>query len=61
MDFILETHKDFDIIFIQKPLWTFIYTILNFSNKDGDRVVGAPKHSNWITFSKPFSSDNEYP
>jgi len=46
IDSILEINKNFNILFIQKPSWSFIHTILSSSNKDGDSIVGAPNHSN---------------
>jgi len=52
---ILKTNKDFDILFIQEPPWSFVYIILSSSNKDRDRIVDAPNHPNWITFSRPLS------
>ena len=57
---ILETNKDFDILFIQEPPWSFIYTILSSSSKEGDRVVGTPNHPNWLTFSR-HSTNNNHP
>ena len=49
MDSILETNKDFNILFIQKPPWLFIHTILSFSNEDGNSIVGTSNHPNWTT------------
>lgn len=46
MDTILETNKEFDILFIQKPSWSFIHTILSSFNKDRAKVVDTPNHSN---------------
>jgi len=39
----------------------FICTILSSSNKKGDRVVGAPNHPDWLTFSRPSTNNNNYP
>jgi len=60
MDTTLETNKEFDIIFIQKPPWLFICTIPSSSNKDRDRVVDTPNHSNQLTFSRPSYEDNNH-
>ena len=38
--------KDFDILFIQEPSWSFIYTILSSSSNEGDKVIGAFNHPN---------------
>ena len=46
MDSIQETNKDFDILFIQEPPWTFVCTILSSSNKDRDSIIDIPNHSN---------------
>jgi len=58
MNTILESYIDFNILFIQEPLWSFIYSIPSSSNKEGNSSVGAPNHSNWITFSKPMNNNN---
>ena len=61
MNTILESYIDFNILFIQEPLWSFIYSIPSFSNKEGDSLVGAPNHSNWITFFRPMNNNNNHP
>ena len=43
---ILETNRDFNIIFIQEPLWSTIHAIPSSFNKEGDKVVGTPNHLN---------------
>jgi len=55
---ILEVQKEFDIIFIQKLLWS---SILSLSNKKEEKLVGVPNHSNWIIFSRNTSSDHDSP
>ena len=45
-DTILETNRDFDIIFIQEPHWSTICTISSLSNKEGNKVVGTLNHTN---------------
>jgi len=57
---ILKTNKDFNIIFIQEPPWSFIHTILSFFSKEEDKVVGALNHTNWITFSRSNSDEYDY-
>ena len=46
MDTILETNQEFDIFFIQKSPWSFIFTILSSFNKDRNRVVDTSNYSN---------------
>jgi len=43
---ILETNKDFDIIFIQELPWLFIRFIPSSLSKEGDSLVSVPVHSN---------------
>jgi len=58
---ILETNRDFNIIFIQEPLWSTIHAIPSSFNKEEDKVVGTPNHLNWITFSRSTLDENDYP
>ena len=60
MDTILESYIDLNILFIQEPPWSFIYSILSFSNEEGDSLVGAPNHPNWIIFSRPLNDNNDH-
>ena len=57
---ILETKKDFDILFIQEPLWAFICSILSSSNKKGDKVVSVSNHSNWLIFFRSLIIDYDH-
>ena len=41
---ILENKKEFDIIFIQKILWSYIQTISSSNNEEGDKVVSISNH-----------------
>ena len=54
-------NKDFNILFIQEPLWSFICNILSSSNKKENKVVGAPNHPNWLAFLRPLSEINNHP
>ena len=49
---ILETQAYFDIIFIQKPLWSTIHTIPSSTNSEGEELDGIPHYSNWLTFAR---------
>ena len=60
-DMILESNKDFDIIFIQELPWSFIQSISSSSNEKGDSLVGASNHSNWVTFAKSPLNNNDSP
>jgi len=55
---ILETQSSFDIIFIQEPLWSTIRSIPSFKCKEREELVRVLNHSNWITFSRNFSRNN---
>lgn len=58
-DMLLEINKDLNIILIQEPSWSTIYSILSFTSKEGDFLVDAPNYSNWIIFSRsPLENDN---
>jgi len=46
---ILKMYSLFNIIFIQKPSWTYI---LSLSNCEGEELVGVLNHPHWITFSR---------
>ena len=47
---ILKTHLLFNIIFIQKPSWSIIWSILSSSSYKGEELVGVSNHLNWTTF-----------
>ena len=55
-----QKYKEFDVIFIQEPLWSFIYSISSLSNENGEQLVEVSIYSNWITFSRNSSSDHDY-
>ena len=43
---ILESQRDFDIIFIQEPLWSFIWSIPFLSSNEGEKLVKVINYSN---------------
>ena len=43
---ILETHFEFNIIFIQELSWLTVYAIPSSRNKDGEKLVEVPNHPN---------------
>ena len=56
---ILEVNQNFNIIFIQEPLWTTIRSIPSSANCKGTPLVGIPNHPNWLTFARePYSANN---
>jgi len=56
---ILEVNQDFDIIFIQEPLWMTIRNIPSATNAKGTPLIGVPNHPNWLTFVRdPCSTNN---
>ena len=57
---ILETCFAFDIVFIQELSWLTIHTISSLKNRDGEELVRALNHSNWLTFTNTSSSINDY-
>ena len=40
----LENCKDYDILFIQKPLWSILQCIPYASSKEGEEIIEAPNH-----------------
>ena len=58
---ILEVNQNFDIIFIQEPLWMTIRTIPNSVNCEGIPLVGIPNHPNWLIFAREPCSANDSP
>jgi len=62
MKFVTIANKhDFNIIFIQEPLWSTIYSIPSSSSNKGKTIIGAPNHLNWVTFSRNPFNNNDYP
>lgn len=50
MDTLLQTCKNrFDIILFQEPSWRLIRKAPSTHNREGDDVVGAPSHPDWLT------------
>jgi len=48
-DMILETYREFNIIFTQEHPWSLVQSIPSFLNKKRECLIGALHHSNWIT------------
>jgi len=60
IEILLETHKKFNILFIQEPSWSIIWTISSSSNEKENIVVSTPNYLNWITFSRPNTNDHNH-
>ena len=58
---ILKTHNHFDIILIQKPPWSIIYSIPNSTSSKEEVLVGAPHYSNWLSFARPPTTQSDFP
>jgi len=46
VNMILETQFSFNIIFIQEPSWTTIYSIPSSKSRKGEGLVGVPSYLN---------------
>jgi len=55
---ILETQTSFDIIFIQEPLWSIIWSIPNSTSCEGEELVRVPHHPNWLTFTRSLTNQS---
>lgn len=50
MDTVLQTCKNrYDIMFFEEPSWRVIRKAPSTHNREGNDVVGAPSHLDWIT------------
>ena len=58
---ILEVNQDFNIIFIQEPLWMTIRNISNTSNPEDIPLLDVPNHPNWLTFARDPYLPNDLP
>ena len=58
---VLEVNQDFDIIFIQEPLWTTLRFILSTMNPEDVPLLGVPNYPNWLTFARGLFSSNDFP
>ena len=58
---ILETHSHFDIIFIQEPPWSIIRSSPCSSSSEGEVLVGAPHHPNWLFFARLSATQSDFP
>ncbi|KAF5357244.1 hypothetical protein D9756_006347 [Leucocoprinus leucothites] len=62
VDTILESKKlDFEIIFLQEPLWNHIRKAPSTTNPEGDDVIGAPIHPEWLCMVRPTKPNDPRP
>ncbi|TFK17354.1 hypothetical protein FA15DRAFT_576550, partial [Coprinopsis marcescibilis] len=60
VDTILESSKeDFDIIFVQEPPWRTVRHAPSTTTREGDAVIGAPNHPDWISMVRWSGEDEE--
>jgi len=58
---ILKTQISFNIVFIQEPSWSFIYSLSSLKNCEEEELVGVSNHPNWIMFSGNLLNINDSP
>ena len=59
INIVLEVNQNFDIILIQKLLWTTLRTITSSTNSESIPLLGIPNYSNWLIFARePYSTNN---
>src|SRR6267154_461081 len=48
-ELLLETQREnYDIVFIQEPPWNLIRSAPSSSSPEGEDVIGAPRHPDWV-------------
>ena len=58
---ILKTFFDYNIIFIQELPWSIIWSIPSSTCSEGDVLIGAPYHPNWLSFARPPTMQSNSP
>ena len=53
--------NNYDIIFIQEPLYREIYKAPSSSNIEGEAVIGAPMHPEWLYLVRPQKPNKRLP
>ena len=57
---LLETCKDYNILFIQKPQWSLIQCISSSSSEEGKEIIGFPNYLSWTMFTQSFNINNKH-
>jgi len=52
-----ELRNKFDVLFLQEPPWRAIRRVPSTTNRQGDEIVGTPKHPDWLTVVRPPTND----
>ena len=58
---VLEINKDFNIILIQEPPWSTIWSIPSSMSKEDKTIIRAPNYPDWVIFARNPLNDNDYP
>ena len=58
---ILENNKNFDIVFIQEPPWSIIWTILSLTSEEDEEIISTSNYLLWAIFSKQLVNENKHP
>ena len=58
---LLETQTQFDIIFIQEPLWSEIHKIPSASSSEGEDLIETSYYPNWLLFARNPTNRSESP
>ena len=58
---ILKMCYNFNIIFIQEPSWTTLWSVPSSKSKEGEELVGVLSHPNWTTFSRSSLIKDDHP
>jgi len=61
VNIIPKTHCYFNIILIQELLWSIICSIPSSTCSEGEVLVGAPHHPNWLFFVRPSVTQANFP
>ena len=51
----------YDIVFIQEPPWNTVRLAPSSSSKEGEAVIGAPMHPDWMYLARPVQRGEERP
>ena len=62
--YLIKQYK-FDIILIQEPLYSIIWSISSSSSEKGKEIIGTPHYTSyypsWVIFSRQLINDNDHP
>ena len=62
VDMLLSSQDgNYDIMFIQETPWKRIRNMVSTQNKEGEEIVGASMHPNWIYLAQPPKSSEQEP